>query len=666
MTNKITSAADAIKLFPITVSAIKQRQEAIINDTKQKIDAIIALNSSERNFENTIQAFDIALANFGREQSVFNVISNVNPDQLLREAADEAIIALQQFGVDYVSQNVDLYHAIKDYAENKMLVDDPGQEVKYFVSETLKDFKRSGLDLPKEKRDVIAQLKKDIAELSLSFDKNINIDKSSIQVTKEELSGLDQDFINNLTKIGDKYELGTDYPTYFQVMEQCDNASTREKLFHAFVNRANPQNVQLLEQIIEKRDLLAKELGFESYAALDIDSQMVKTDRRAKQFLMDLLVKVNRKEEQEFSDLIKDLPSSVRLVNNAFNPWDRLYAKTYYKKKYFDIDEVKLAEYFPMEHTIQALLDIYQKFFSLEFKEIPMTNIWDKEVKLIEVWRNYDNQKTLYGYLFLDLYPRPNKFTHACQMTVIPVTKKGSTIQPGVAVVLANFPKSTATKPSLLKRSDVKTFFHEFGHALHALLGATELANLSGTQVKMDFVEMPSQMLEEWLFDKEILKIVSHHYQTGQPLSDDLIDRIIEIKNFTTGDTISKQIMYALLSLAYYQPGARKDSTQILHDLQKEIRRHDVFYPHDHMQASFGHLTGYGPKYYSYLWSQVFALDLFDTIRKLGLLNPQIGNEYIQKIIGKGGSEDPNQLLYDFLGREPNQEAFLRDLGLEK
>lgn len=666
MNHTISSVKDVFNLFPQTASDIQHRKDAIIKSTKQAIDAIVKIPSKDKDFENTMRVLDSAFANFGRELAVLEVINNVNSDQILRDAAQQAIIGLQKFYVDTISQNVDLYQAIKDYAVHTMPHEKRNEVEKYFVSETLKDFERNGVGLPEEKRAIITKLKKDIAELSVEFDKNINTDDSSIQVSKEELAGLDEDFINSLKKADDKYILGVDYPTYFQVMDQCDVSSTREQLYHAFVNRAYPANIEILEKIIEKRDELAKELGFSSYAALDIDPQMAKNDTRVKQFLNDLLKKVDQKQEQEFNLLIQDLPSSVELVNNKLNPWDKSYIRNYYKKQHFNVDESKIAEYFPMEHTIQALLDIYKQFFSLEFKDIPVENAWDKEVRLLEVWRNYNNQKDLHGYLFLDLYPRPNKFTHACEMSVIPVVNKDSNIHPGVAVVLANFPKSTSDKPSLLKRKDVTTFFHEFGHALHELLGATELASCSGTRVKVDFVEMPSQMLEEWLFDKEILKMVSHHYKTGDSLPDDLIDTIITIKNFSIGDHLQQQILYSLLSLGYYELGSHKDSTKLLRDLQKQIRVHDIIDEKDHMQASFGHLTGYASKYYSYLWSKVFALDLFDTIKKHGLLNPEIGDLYVQKVIGMGGSKDPNELLYEFLGRDPNQKAFLRDLGLEE
>lgn len=232
--------------------------------------------------------------------------------------------------------------------------------------------------------------------------------------------------------------------------------------------------------------------------------------------------------------------------------------------------------------------------------------------------------------------------------------------------MIANFTKPTAHKPSLLKRDEVKTFFHEFGHALHAILGATEIASLSGTNTKRDFVELPSQMLEEWLHDKDILKKVSKHYITGQPLPDEIIDTLLQLKNLTTGYFVVRQAYLSSIALFYFKKAdnGTKDPYSIMKQLFTTMLPYIAFSEDNHFYASFGHLTGYSAKYYGYLWSKVFALDLFATIKQYGLLNPEIGKKYVTEVIGKGGAQDPNELLYNFLGREPNAQAFLQDMGL--
>ena len=391
-------------------------------------------------------------------------------------------------------------------------------------------------------------------------------------------------------------------------MEHATNADTRKRFYKAFTNRAYPANVDLLNQIIKKRDELAHLLGFDSYASLNIDSQMAKTPEKAEAFLNDVFKKASIKETEEYKRLISDLPESVTLANDKkIHPWDKAFLQEYYKKKYYNVDNREIAQYFPMEQTIDRLMNVYKQFFNIELSTQPITGLWHEDVTLMQVRRKSDN--VLLGNIILDLYPRENKYGHACQITVIPsMTLPDGSIQPALAIVVANFAKSTETKPSLLELHDVRTFFHEFGHAIHTVLGATDLATTSGTSVKTDFVEMPSQMLEEWLWDPEILKMMSAHYKTGEPLSDDYIKRIMSLKNLTVGFFLNRQIFYALLSLHLFGSGQEKDSNQVARDLYKKTRVYDEFDLDNHDQASFGHLMGYGARYYGYLWCKYLRL----------------------------------------------------------
>ncbi|MDR3550729.1 MAG: Zn-dependent oligopeptidase [Candidatus Babeliales bacterium] len=663
---RVNSPSQAVKLFPTSVEAINQLVSDSIEKAKKEIKAIIDVPQDQKTFANTFKAFDaLSLSDFSIAANILQTVEFVSPDAALRDAAHQGVILMQDFSVDYLSNNRELYQALKSYAQHNASKEKLTQEQLYFMHETMDDFKRSGLDLPDDKLQQVKALKKELATLSLDFETNISKDNKTISVKENELAGLEADFIASLKKTdtGD-YILGVDYPTYFNVMQNCNVSSTRKALFTAFNNRAYPVNELVLQSIIAKRDQLAKLLDFVSYAALDISDQMAKTPERAYTFINDLLAQSSIKEAQEFKGLFADLPAGVTLTaEGKLQPWDMSYTSNQYKKKHFDIDEVKIAEYFPMEKTVQGLLDIYQQFFSLTFKDEKAPNAWHEDVRIISV---YDaTNDTLLGYLFLDMHPRDNKYSHACHITLIPSTYDAHG-QPILAtsLVIANFPKSTESKPSLLKRADVQTFFHEFGHALHALLGRTHIASFAGTHVKRDFVEMPSQMLEEWLSDASILKQLSSHYVTGESLPDDLITRILALKHFDSGRFVQRQLMLSLLSLELYKEGEHKDMYAIYKDLSSRLRVFEAFAPEDHMYASFGHLTGYAAKYYGYMWSKVFALDLFDEIKKHGLLNPEIGKKYVADVIGKGGSQDPDELLKNFLGREPNQKAFLHDLGL--
>lgn len=663
---QIHSAADALALYPRSVNEIEKYAILYMDKTKKMIYQIIDISDDSRTFANTAEALDkvTGLSNLSIFHGMLSAVEAVNPDEKMRNAAHEVSLKIQAFWIDNVSNNKLLYQAFKAYAQGNAKNEQLSLEEHYFIDETMKDFKRAGLELPDDQLAQVGMLNKKLAGLALKFSRNIAEDKSTIQVTRDGLKGLEEDFIQSLKRTNDDYYIiSVDYPTYFKIMENCAVEETRKRLRKAFANRAYPENEKLLKEIIAIRHKLAEILKFKSYADLDLDSQMVKTLERAEQFILDLIAKSNKKVDQELDQLIKKLPESVTLTSDGkIKISDICFLQSWYKKKFFAIDEYKIAEYFPTEKTVAGLLDIYSKFFSISFKEVPVSGAWHEDVKLVEVYNSDYSQ--LLGYLFLDLYPRLNKYSHAAYWGLVPAVRCNGKRIPSVGMVVANFPKSTTTKPSLLKRSDVRTFFHEFGHALHCVLGCTKLASQAGTNVKRDFVEMPSQMLEEWLDDRDILKRISSHYKTGESLPDALIDKILALKTFDSGFFVQRQCVLSLIALNYFKEGAQKDPYTIMRALYEQHMPRFAFDPESHFYASFNHLTGYAAKYYGYLWSKVFALDLFYEILKYGLLNPEIGQQYKKYVIGRGGSADPSKLLKDFLGREPNMNAFLDNLGL--
>lgn len=663
--NQITDAQSVVALFPQTPDDIHKRVDAYMAQTKKDLDKLIALADNQRTFANTGQALDTisGLSDFALTGNMIHAIKEVHPDAAMRDAAESAIQKIQAFWIDEVSNNKQLYHGFKTYAQDNAKNEHLTAAQKYYLQESLKGFQRAGLDLPDDELAQLSALKKELAQLSMQFSTNIAKDESHITATKEELDGLEDDFLSSLSLTDDKtYRLGIDYPTYFNVMENCTIGNTRKRLHDAFMNRAYPENDAVLKKIIAKRDEFARALGFTSFAAYDLDEQMVKTVARAENFLHDLIEKSGPKANAEITQFLAALPDSVTLTaDGKIKPWDFAFSQAQYKKKHFDIDENKVAEYFPMAATIDGLFAIYKKFFSIDFEQVSVSGTWHEDVKLIAMYSA--DHSILHGYIFLDLHPRPNKYSHAAHMSIVPAVYYEGNHVPAVSMVMANFPKPNGAKPALLKRSDVSTFFHEFGHALHAMLGRTELESQAGTSVKHDFVELPSQMLEEWLWDRDILKMVSKHYKIGEVLPDALIDKLLALKTFDTGNFVQRQAMLAIIALNYYKEGADKDLYAILHDAHVNYRPQFMWSPDNHFYASWGHLTGYAAKYYGYLWSRVFAQDVFEEIKKHGLLNPAIGQRYVDTIIGKGGSADPNELLRNFLGREPNNEAFLRDLG---
>jgi thimet oligopeptidase len=667
MMNKAFHTPDIVSLFAVTPESIALNTSLYIQEAQDAIDAIIAIPAQQRTYTNTAKALDevVALSNLAVAKQVYEALELLSPDDNIRNAAHDAFLQISAFWVDALSSNKALYQAFMEYALHIMEHEALSPAQRYFIHDVISSFKREGLSLPDEILAQVTTLRKELAVLSADFDRNIAQDKSTITVTKENLAGMDDDFINALKKNDDGlYVIGVDYPTYFRIMENCSVAQTRKQLYLAFQNRAYPINESILTTIIAKRNELAQLLGYASFAAYDIDDQMAHTPEKAYNFITSLAEQALPKAYQEIATLTKTLPAGVILSENGkVQPWDLAYLENNYKKTHFNLDEQKIAEYFPMKKTIDELLDIYRQFFSIDFQEVPSSGLWHQDVTVLRVNNKKNNE--IIGTLILDLHPRPNKYSHAAHTTIIPGTYvTANKLVPDLSIIIANFPHPTASQPSLLKRSEVTTFFHEFGHGLHAILGATEIASLSGTHTKTDFVELPSQMLEEWLTDKDMLKKVSGHYATGQPLPDDIIDTIIKLKNLSSGHFVMRQAFQACLALAYFGAGENKDPYTIMKQLYTTnmpyMECDDAF----HFYTAFGHLTGYGAKYYGYLWSKVFSLDIFATIKKQGLLNPEIGHIYTTEILSKGGAQDPNELLYNYLGREPNMHAFLTDMGL--
>lgn len=640
------------ELFPRTVTQIQECALQAEHVARQRIAEIV--RNKKYTFENTVYALDCIQRDYTATTNALYVLKEASPDEQIRTHATTALQNLINTSIDLFWHNKELYLAIKACNQR-----DLNKQEKYLLTDLLAGFKRSGLDLDDATRAQVIALEKEIEALCLQFETNIAQADNKISVSLQDLAGVDSDFIKNLEQSAAGYILTTAYPTVQQIMENCQVEKTRKELFISFNQRGYPGNRAVLEQLLAKRRALAQLLGFEHYAALDLDNQMTRNCTRVEQFLAEITERALKKGAQETDFFKKNLPTGVTLENGLFKPWDLAYIKASYKKKHYAVDEQEIAAYFPLEHAIQGLFNIYQTLFNIRLIQKEAQGFWHEDVQLIEV---YDNQG-LRGSLLLDLHPRAHKYSHACEIDIIKSLKAaaGNAIS-AVAVVLANFPASTSDRPALLTHADVTTFFHEFGHALHDILAGTPFHLNAGTACKRDFVELPSQMLEEWLYDAQILKKISRHYKTGNTLPDDLIEKKIALKQFDSGHALLRQLFFATVSLEYYKQHV--DSHVLARRVHEQLLAHVLYIPDNYFELSFGHLTGYGAKYYGYLWSKVFALDLFYLFKQEGLLNPAIGKRYIDCLLSKGGSADPNELLTNFLGRHPSSAAFFTDAGL--
>lgn len=665
MIQRVSHVKDIEVLFNYSFTEIDFLVDSAIEAFKKTVSAI-EVAAENPSYEETFGAFDkLALTDFSILRGLLNVIEMVHLEKEMRNKAHEAVQKMVAVYISYVSSNRKLYDALMRFL-NQNRLKDLTNEQQYFIKDTILAFQKNGMHLEAEKRDKIEQLKQDIATANMEFERAIAEDKTILWISISNLLGLPDFFIDSLEKSVDNQNLccvRLDYPTVEAILKSCTISETRKVVFFAFNNRAYPENDQNLRTLVNNRQELAELLGHHYFIDYDLIDQMAQSFKNVDSFLTDLYIKSHKKVNAEFDILYKlAIQNTITLSDQGkLFPWDIAFLKEIYKKGQGLIDDQEIAEYFPLDKTIDGLFEIYQKSFSVQFKKVSIENMWAEKVQCIKV---YSKEEELLGTLLIDLFPRVGKYSHACHIDVAPACFVDDKRQPGLSVVLANFSPATIERPSLLKLSEVKTFFHEFGHALHSLLGATRIISLSGTNTKLDFVELPSQLLEEWLSDYDVLKKLSSHFKTGKSLSDETIKKIIELKNVDVGFFVQRQIYLSRLALLIHRAKPDEDFVSIARDLHNQYMPHVAWVTGLHMYCSFGHLGGYSSRYYSYLWSKVFAIDIFAVFKEKGLRNPYIGTLYVDTILKPGGTKDPNIMLENFLGRKPAVDAFFRMLDL--
>ncbi len=657
----LRSLADVHAVIPLTVQEIQSRAAYAKHHANEIVICMEAADPATYSKEQLLFDVNALDALLTTEANVLELLHCVHPDHAVRDSAQKTSLDLQAWELEHISSNKKIYNLV--LAVYEACKDTCSPEERHLFDGMILGFKKSGLALSDDDLTKVVALKKELMDLGMTFQTNTNGEKRTLAARKEELTGIPDAFIDSLEHKDGVYQLRLDYPTADRVMNYCSVGETRKRYQELFSNRAYPINMAVLDAIIEKRVKLVQLLGYESYAHYVLDGETMETPEKAWAFEKGLVSKALTKAEKEFNALKKDLPEGVSLTQDGkLQPWDAGYAFTYFKKKYYEIDEQEFAEYFPMEKTIDGLMDIYQQFFNIQITKVDAGKTWHSDVQLLQI---SDKKGTVLGYVYLDMFPRPDKYGHAAQFHGVYGTKNGSTRNPSVATLVCNFTKPLGDKPSLLKYDEVNTFFHEFGHAIHTTLGATKNLVQSGTRTECDFVELPSQMLENWMENAEILKMISCHYKTGQPLPDHLIQKRLDLLQAATGMFVSRQLSLGMISLDMFDGKFPKDTTACMKKYALMMAPHIQYDDTSHSQCAFGHLVGYGPSYYGYMWTDVRGTDVFEQIKKEGLLNPQAGKRYVDCIIGRGGSVDGNTMIKDFLGREATYDAFYKKMGFE-
>jgi len=630
------------------------------------VQKIIAVPDDKRNFDNTVGALDDLSVQLRLDTDFLQFMAYVSPNAELRDAGQKAEQDVRNWGIA-LTQNEELYQAVKAYADTKPKLKG---ERKRLLDETLRDFRRAGMRLSKSERDTLKQLKMDLAKLSIEFEKNIREDETRVPLTRDELKGMSEDWLKTQPSTGGIYLVGMDYPSFLPLMNYCEVESTRQKVWMAYKRRGGEKNVKVLERILALRVRIAKMLGYKNPAAFETETRMAKTPKRVFEFYEKLRPLLRKKARLDWEEFTQAKREHTKNPKAKFFPWDQsFYEKRLMKSKYA-VDSEKVREYFPMDRVIKGLFDITQSLYGLEYRDVTKQaakrgrELWHPDVKLYEVRDKASD--ALIGKFYLDLHPRPNKYGHAAQWGLQPrkVWNDGKVTKP-LAALVCNFTKPTKDKPALLSHDEVQTFFHEFGHCLHSILTETKYGEFSGTNVARDFVEAPSQMFENWVWDAKVLKTFARHYKTGKPFPDELLQGMLKARYLGSGMKAEHQVYYGMVDMTYHtDPDGKVDTTQVGLDLFGEIELYDPV-PNTWFQAAFGHLTGYQAGYYGYLWSLVYAQDMFQRFKEQGMLNPKAGMYYRKKILARGGTMDEMAMLKDYLGREPRMEPFLRHLGLQ-
>lgn len=627
---------------------------------EKELADLIAIPKEKRTFENTIMGYERAFDHYGEALGMSGFLSYVSTDKKFRDAVHELEMKTSQYMVDVATRR-DVYKAIREYTDTNPQL---GPIEAKLVKEMLIGFKNSGMDLNDEDLETFKKLNKQKAEYVIEFDKNIQEYKDPLPVTKEQLKGLGEDYISKLEKTEDgKYLVTLDYPDYVPFMLNAEDENARKELEYKYNRRGGPKNVELLEKTVTLRREVAHLLGYPTHADLKLEKRMAKNPKNVMKFLKDLQKKLKPLGKKEDKQMIAYKNEKTGKKSRTIYPWESGYWSNKYRKEYLDLDSEKIKEYFPSQVVIDGMLDLFGNLFGITFEPAQIPT-WHEDVKAFQIKDTADGH--LIAYFYMDLYPREGKYKHAACFDLVNGEEKedGSWQIPFVAIV-ANMNKPSETTPSLLKHSEVETLFHEFGHVLHNALTKSKYGAFAGTSVSWDFVEAPSQLLERWAWNPQVLKKISKHYKTGEALPDDLIRRMIAAKNFGSGGAYLRQNFFAQYDMTLHTAEKTPDSTKLYFDLTKKIRALPLT-KNTIPQASFGHIMGgYDAGYYGYLWSEVIAEDFFSEFEKYGIFNSQIGLKYRREILEKGGTEEEETLVQNFLGRPVNNEPFLKSIGLQ-
>jgi oligopeptidase A len=650
----------------------------IIKENQSVIDAVVlkAEQSPDKiTWQNFMLPLEILEDRLAKAWSPVSHLNSVCNSKELRQAYDQAIALLTDYST-LMGQHQGLFNATEKLEQNKQVLElTPSQ--RQILKDSLIGFKLSGLHLAKDKQSEFSEIQKRLAELSSKYEQNL-LDATMAWTKQIEdkalLSGLPENEMAMLKENATNRELSgylitLEIPSYLAIMTFADNRELRQEVYTAYVTRASEQasdtqfdNSKIMEELLALKNKKAKLLGFDNYAELSIESKMAESPKQVIQFLTDLNAKAKQQAESEFETLSQFAKESGI---ESLQAWDVAYFSEKLKEKSFQISQSELRNYFVVDKVIEGLFEITQHHFGVTFEQLTESTRWHSDVRHYAIKR--DNQ--VVAEFYLDLYARQHKRGGAWMdhyQSRFKVSKQKT--QHPIAYLTCNFAPPVDDNPALLTHDEVVTLFHEFGHGLHHMLTKVDELSASGiANVPWDAVELPSQFMENFCYQPEVLAKLSSHYQTGESLPDELLSKLIAAKNFQSAMMMVRQIEFALFDMRIHNsaPLTVEQIQQVLDQTRQQVA---VVIPPEfnRFQNGFSHIFsgGYAAGYYSYKWAEVLSADAFSLFEEQGVMNTDVGKQFLTHILEKGGSAEPMDLFVNFRGRKPEVDALLRHSGI--
>lgn len=642
----------------ITPATIAAETEKLIQDADVVVAKLVA-GDADTTYSGRLAPLEEVAALTAQGFTRTGFMGYVHPEAEVRAAGKEAEERLSKWGVELAFRE-DVYAAVKALADSPAAQGLDGERGR-LLTFSMRDFIKAGHGLAAEKKNRLKDLANRLVELSVLFERNIAEDDRGVEVVADDLAGLPPEYVESLEDLGGgRYKVSMAYPHVIPVLDGADNRDLRQKVSFVFNTRAIESNRELLAEAVAIRREIAGLFETPSWAHHKLDEQMAKTPEAVDQFYANLLPSLTEAGHRDIARMASMLEADTG--DTVVRSYDWRYYDNRLRMTDFGVDQNEVATYFALDSVVTGMLDITADVFCLRY-ELVDASTWHPDVTTYAIF-DADGAEPI-AHFYMDLFPRDGKFSHAAAFPLRPGRSlEDGSYQAPVSAIVANFTKPVGGRPSLLRHTEVETLFHEFGHVLHQTLTRAELVRFSGTSTERDFVEAPSQIMQHWVWKPEVLTRFARHHQTGDPIPANLVDQLAAARQLNVAIAKLRQAVFGKLDMMLHGPsGEGKTDEEIL----AEANAIGLFPLEEgtYFPASFGHLVGgYDAGYYGYLWSEVYGDDMFSRFEEEGYLSQTVGRDYRKSILEPGGSIDGMDLLRRFLGREPNNAAFLRNLGI--